>query len=919
MRRIPIFAALLLLLLAPASALERYGEYAPRAGESEAYVWSMPVDLALVPGGEATVSFSVPEDVFVYPAFEYIMTDDGVLPSAYALYLDGELPYAECASLTLDGWWGGAEEFAIDRYGNEVAPMPVKLRETRLQTLKGKDALYDGGMGLFLSKGDHTLTLRCAEGAFSVTRIGFVACKESPGDASAALAGDQAITIEAERAARRNSANIRASSLYNTALTPYSTDGKRMNYIEDGSWKYAGDTLEFDFEVAREGWYGLSLRCRQTDKTDYAVFRTAMIDGAIPSSAFDAFAVPSTDGFVNYVVRDADGNAAAVYLTAGKHTLSLAVTVAPLREEITALRRIADEMAAFALEVSKITGGNTDTYRDFDLSAYGLDAAGSLARWRGEIADCYERLCAFSAADAPGQLSPLKVAMGLIDVLAEKPDDLPKNLSLFAQGASSARFYVIDVADQMRLSPLGLDSVTLFQDESLLPLGMGFFESAISGVRRFFSSFGAQSYDAAASTGDDVLRVWLNRPRQLLEILQQMIDSEFTPQTGIKVELSIMPDANKLILANASGSAPDAAVGIASGSVFELAVRGVLADMRQFDTFKEVGARFTPGLLIPGAYADGCYALPETFNFTVLFYRKDILQTLELDVPDSMQEVRALLPVLHRYGMNFNHYAANTGSYKGFSVTLPAVVQSGGTMYLSGSAKTTLGEEPALEGIRALTNDFTVYGMEYEVASFFQSFRDGTLPLGTSNMSTYLLLLNAAPEIAGQWAIAPYPGETDENGETRRWTCNSGESSVIFSSGDHQQEAWWFLDWYMSDAAQAEFGHRLQATMGNEYLWNSANLNAFLASSWPTEDKRVIAEQLEWTYEPSRMMGAYMVERELSNAINAIALDGEKVRTAMDEAIRRIDREVARKMAAYGLSEDDFTVIDVDTVRGWLQ
>ena len=50
---------------------------------------------------------------------------------------------------------------------------------------------------------------------------------------------------------------------------------------------------------------------------------------------------------------------------------------------------------------------------------------------------------------------------------------------------------------------------------------------------------------------------------------------------------------------------------IASGAVYDLAVRGVLADMRQFDNFKEVAGRFPPGMLIPGVSGNGLYAIPK--------------------------------------------------------------------------------------------------------------------------------------------------------------------------------------------------------------------------------------------------------------------------------------------------------------------
>lgn len=925
MKRMMLLCLCLLLVCVGARAegaqtTENYAAYLARYGTLLSAMDAVSVSKKAAVGESLELTLTTEKDIFVYPVFTYRMLDATVLDNSYQLTLDGAYPYAECTALALDNWWATPETFSVDRYGNEVSPMPEKVYDWATQGLTGKEALYDDGMGLYLSKGEHTLRLTCREGPFEISNVSFVMPSEVKADVTGVtLSGSGQITLQAERAALRSSPNIRSAAIFNTSLTPYETSGKRINYIEDTSWKYAGDKLVYHFSADSAGYYGLSLRCRQDEKTDFPVWRTVLIDGEIPGAAFKQFAIPQMSDFGNYIVKNAAGETAVVYLMAGAHTLTLEATSEPLREEIDTLTRIADEMSAFSLSVSKITGGNSDAYRDFDLSAYGLDAAASLKKWRDEMQTCYDRLVKFGSVQEPGELSSLAVAISLMDVLLKAPDDLPKNQSLFAQGSSSARFYVIDQADSLRLSPLGLDSVSFFQDPASLPAGMNFFTSVASSASRFAASFATQAYEAGGESDGQTLQVWLNRPRQILEILQQMIDSDYTKKTGVKIDLSIMPDSSKLILANASGTAPDVAVGISSGSVFDLAVRGVLTDMRRFDSFKEVASRFSPGLLIPGAYGDGCYALPETFNFYVLFYRKDIVESLGLTLPDTMEDVRNLIPTLQRYGMNYNNYVANSIGYKSFAVTLPYIVQKGGRLFETGNLKTLLTSDEALSGIRELTDDFIVYSMDYEVDSFYQSFRDGTLPIGTGNMSTYLLLLNAAPEIADQWGIALFPGVRDENGVVQRWTCNAAESSVIFSSSKLQQEAMDFLDWYMSDDVQTEFGYRLQATMGNEYLWNSANLNAFKASSWPSDDKEIILEQLGWTWEPTRVLGGYMVERELSNAVNAIVLNKENLRTAMDEAVKRIDREVARKMEAYGLTEDDFVMIDVDTIRRWLE
>ncbi len=918
MKRFLLLVSIMMMLCACALAEEDYAAYQETWSSLPAAEMSIVINAQLIKGSKVELLVTVEEDCFVYPRLTYQLLDDSILDFTYRLELDGRLPYSECSALVLDSWWASEDVYAIDRYGNEVAPLSRKQSGEYTQGLNGKEILYWDGMGLHLTVGVHTLTLAAEQGQAYLRGIAFVMPQEIPHPEVAVLEGNKIITLQAESVTRRNATNIRVAALYNTALTPYSTDGKRINYIEDTSWKYAGDQLVYSFMVEDAGWYGLSLRCRQTDRSNFPVYRTVMIDGQVPSTDFVDIRIPGMDNFDNYIVSGISGEPAAVYLAAGGHTITLSASITPLIEQINTLNCISEEMAEFSLAVSKITGGNTDTWRDFDLAVYGLDVVGNLTAWRDQISAVADELDAIAGVKDTAEVASLRLAVELLDDLLKKPNDLPKKLDMFAQGSSSARFYVISAADDLRLSPLGMDSLSFFQDERQLPQEMGFLESLAASGARFISSFSHQDYEAVSSDGE-TLQVWMARPRQLLEILQQMIDTQYTPMTGVKIDLSIMPDSSKLILANAAGETPDVAIGISSGSVFDMAVRGMLTDMRQFDTFKTVGARFPPGLLIPGAYQHGCYALPETFNFFVLFYRTDIMDSLDLEIPDTMDDVRNMLPTLQRYGMNFNSYVSNASGYKGFGITMPYVVQYDGTLYQTGSLESQLGEEAALTGVRALTNDFIIYSMDYEVSSFYQSFRDGTMPIGTSNMSTYLMLLNAAPEIAGKWSIAAFPGVADENGVVQRWTCNSGESSVIFSASGMQQEAWDFLDWYMSDEVQSEFGYLLQATMGNEYLWNSANLTAFLASSWPEADKQVIADQLEWTWEPSRMLGAYMVERELSNAVNSIVQDHENLRAAMDEAIKRINREVERKMEAYGLTAEDMIVVDVETVKEWLE
>jgi hypothetical protein len=111
---------------------------------------------------------------------------------------------------------------------------------------------------------------------------------------------------------------------------------------------------------------------------------------------------------------------------------------------------------------------------------------------------------------------------------------------------------------------------------------------------------------------------------------------------------------------------------------------------------------------------------------------------------------------------------------------------------------------------------------------------------------------------------------------------------------------------------------------GLEYLWNSANLEAFRYLPIPQEHRDVILEQWQWLQEPVKLPGSYMQERELSNAWNRIVFDGVNPRVAIDNSIIIINREITRKMEEFGFIENgvpmkEFKIPTIETVIMWME
>jgi len=408
-------------------------------------------------------------------------------------------------------------------------------------------------------------------------------------------------------------------------------------------------------------------------------------------------------------------------------------------------------------------------------------------------------------------------------------------------------------------------------------------------------------------------------------LMQLLTDQNFTKETGINVKFSIMPDESKLVLANAAGIQPDVAFGVSTNIPYELAIRNALKDLRSFDDFDATIGIYAPGSLLHYIINDSVYAMPETQDFWVTFYRRDIMESLGIPIPSTWDEVIEILPELQRFGMNFNTPLSSGSGTKQYLLTAPYILNHDAQLYSDDGFATGLASDEAIEGLKFMAESFTIYGMPLTTSSFYDSFRYGRLPIGVSNFAdSYIKLITAAPELNGLWEITLYPATVLDDGRELRYATGSAQAGIMFANTDQPEESWEFMKWWMSTETQIDFQQQLILNYGLEYLWNSANLEAFAQSPIPEEHKEVILEQWEWLQEPVKLPGSYMQERELSNAWNQIVFEGVNPSVAVDNSIIIINREITRKMEEFGYLENgvrvrEFKIPTIETVESWMQ
>lgn len=836
--------------------------------------------------------------------------------------VNDERYFEEMSMITLPlSWEDGTKEFPLDRYGDETAPAQIRYEGWQYADLYDTSYYRSEPLYFWLKQGENRIRVKNASAdGLTLGRLYINAPKDAVptyeeyrNQYQEETVSDSFQEINSVDYARKNSTAALTSSVDDPALKPHDTEYKKLNIV---SWKKAGVAVSYNVEAPETGLYRLALHYRN-EKEDFQVFESIYIDDRIPFQEFRNYGFDTTDNaWKNKILSDEAGNPYLVWLTKGPHTLTIRSEMEPVSEEWYYARLIAEHVSQFSLEIKKITGAEVDEYRSWNITQYIPDTVAWLEAYETLIRSMQSSLQEYAPNGVESaKLSELDRALGEIEKLKEYPDEI----ALHTDNLDSILKLMGDFAANISAQPFALDRIYLGGGQELPREEAGFFASLVNGMEKLAYTFFSDKYKA--ENDQEAVNIWVNRSVTQADLLQKMADSDFTRETGIKVRISVMPDASKLTMAVAAGETPDMALGLASHVPFELACRGAVYDLTQFADFWQVADRFAPGAFVPYVFNEKVYGIPETADFNMVIYRKDIFQKLDIPVPDTWEELIGILPVLQHYGMNFSHNIATTDGYKWFYQTTPMIYQNGGKLYTEDGMHTAIDQARAVAGIKALGELFAIYSVPAQVSQFMDSFRYGILPIGIVNLETYNLIANGAPELNGQWGLAPYLGTKQEDGTVDRSYIAAGTGGLIFADTQKADQAWAFLKWWLGHEVQAEYAHTLQSTYGSENMWLPANLEAIGDCALPTEHKLAILEQLSYLRDVPRTPGQYMLERDLSNIWNAIAVDGKAVQPAIDEKILEINREITKKMTDLGYLDNEGNLLREYNVRDvdWIQ
>ncbi len=875
----------------------------------------------------------VPQEGDYIIAFDMVAAPEQMDAPEGQLQIDGAFPVSDLRRIIFPAFYRNtADAFPKDRYGNDALIRQERLSRWTRAPARDVNFSQPYPLRVRLTPGQHRFTFTLNRGAMHLGSIYLSQFAPYPdyqqylASHPAPDASDVSITLEAEFPTFKNDTAVRPVPDRSLKVTPYDTYRLLLNTLGGESWQKSGSAVYYAFEAPADGMYHITFHALQNTRNNFTAFRRITINDEVPFAELNAVPFAYTPDWRNVTLGG--DTPYRVFLRQGLNVLGVETTNSPYLPAIETVQKALVDINTLALEIKKLTGNQRDRFKEWVISDYIPDIEPRLNAIIAELTADKEALLAVNQGRQSPEILTYQMAIDNLRFLAEDPDQIPVTMNRFSEGPGSAAQLLGSLLPLLQNQPLALDKVTIHSadrppQEAQVPSQRAFSE----GFKRFLHSFQRDPYWSTGAKADE-LEVWVNRPRQYVDLLQLMVDESFTPQTGIPVKFSIMPDESKLVLAKAAGIEPDVALGVSTNIPYELAIRNALYDLRSFPDFDSFIDIYSPGALLSYIINDAVYAIPETQDFWVTFYRRDIMESLGLPIPQTWDEVIEILPELQRYGMNYNTPLSSGSGLKGYLVTAPYLFNYGAKLYSEDGFSTGLQSEEAIAAIRFMADSFTIYGMPLTTASFYESFRYGSLPIGISNIETYVKLMAAAPEIDGLWALDLYPATvlTGPDGAPveRRYATGSAQASIMFAGTDKPQQGWEFLKWWMSTETQTEFQERLILNYGREYLWNSANLEAFSRLPIPEEHRAVILKQWQWLQEPIKLPGSYMQERELSNVWNRIVFDGVNPRVAIDNAVITINREITRKMEEFGYLQDGqrvkaFKIPTIETVQRWME
>lgn len=839
----------------------------------------------------------------------YEVLSGGATEVEFNLKIDGKTPYDTASRITLDKRWVSESEIKQDYHGNDIRPGQIEQVCWQEKYFADIDGLYSDPLWFYIEKGKHTVTLESTKAKFAVNSIKLYQQRDPeayavPSESELSQNKDaDIIRLEGEEAAYKTDRVLYPTSDKDSYLTSPSDPNKtKYNTIGSANWTKATQAITWKVNVKTSGYYKLGIRARQNQMRGFYSNRRILIDGVVPNKESDQVKFYYDTEWVVTTPKDADGNIIYYYLDAGEHELTMEVVPGEIGEVMSELDDVVYDTTSYYRRIRQITGPDPDEYNNYMIDVAIPSVIPDFTKLAKTLRDTKSYIEGLTGTSGTEAVTLEKMAL-VLDQCIERPDDIPSLLSQIKENITSVSSWVREYRGQ----PLEVDMI------EVAPAGKDFTSAEktfLGGLKFGFDSFIGSffsDYNSLSEESEDNLTVWVSLGRDQAQVVNQMVDSDFNPNSDTKVSINLVQGG--VVEATLAGKGPDLVLFLGGDFPIQLAARDVLTDLTKFDDYDEVMTRFQNDAGTLYKYNNGVYGLPVSQLVPMMFYRTDILAEQGINPERDLQtwdqlisvlpqlqrnymEVGLILPIAQNLGNGVTTVSTTTECGNTFASLL---LQQGLNYYTDDGTKTTFETQEAVSAFEKWTKFYTTYSFD-QTYDAFSRFRTGDMPILIKEYNFFNQLSVAAPEIKGCWDFMQIPGTKQKDGSINHSSNSSGTCGVIFKKCKNQEAAWDFLKWFTSTESQIEYANDIEAIMGTMGRFDTANLQALEGESWSTNEVQKIKSQFAEQVEIPVIPASYAVTRNVMNAFRETVNNASNPRDTLMLYNKDINAEIVRKL-----------------------
>ena len=881
--------------------------------------------------GSVTWKFNVEKAGNYVIAIEYCQADDDKTNSVERVfYINGSVPFSEARSIVLSKIWeykykvdeNGNKTFETDTTGNDIRPEVIPSLGWMEYELIDSNGFYTNPFEFYFEEGENTITLESVREPVYISSItlrpqedivSYSDYLKLHGVGTSVSATP--IKIEAESPNKVSNVTMYPvndrTSPYTTGLTgEQSAQVTKYNTVGKEQWQTVGEWMTYNVTVEEDGYYSIVVRYKQDLLSGMYVSRKVYIDGAVPFAEASNCRFPFTNSWET--VKLGDGKQEfKFYLTKGEHEIKLEAVLGEMAPIIQQVNSTLSNINSCYLEILKLTGSDPDENRTYNFSRVMPDVLKTMMIESVNLQNVYNYL--EEQVGKGEKTATIEQIYILLNKMASDEKQIPGNLKTLKTQIGSLGTWINSAQTQ----PLQVDYIQVQGSEMELPKAeAGFFASFWYQIKLFYYSF-TTDYNSLGATSDEAkqnpVEVWVttggNAGREEAQIIRNLADNSFTPKYNISVNLKLV-SGGTLLPSVLAGVGPDVSLMESSTTIIDYALRNAVVPLNKFvesDLEKGVNVfeAFPEAAVVPltlynydvetETTSQTYYALPDTLNFSMMFYRKDVLASLDLEIPETWDDLLSILPVLQYNNMEIG---IQNDIYT-------FIYQSGNEAYADEGMRINFDDPGVLNAFTKLCNMYTQYSLPYTY-DFSNRFRTGEMPIGIASYTACNQLSIFASELSGLWSFVPLPGyelTNEATGEKYINNCAMATvtGTVMLAGSTNQENAWEFMKWYTSADFQIPYSNDIVSIKGIAARPATANTEALAELPWTNEEATNILAQFENLAAVENHPGSYYLARYVNFAFLAAYNDGKDPADALMDYVNTINKEITRKRQEFGM------------------